>query len=158
LRLDDLDRRIIAELLEDARRSYADIGSRIGLSAPAVKRRVDRLRADGVLRGFTAVVDPGALGWSVEAFVELFCEGRVPPRMIQAMVADVPEVQAAYTVTGDADALLHVRASDMSHFERTLELVRDHDGVKQTRSTIVLSRLHGPPLQNPQLEDPQPRG
>lgn len=128
-------------MVDDARRSYADVGARVGLSAPAVKRRVDRLRADGVLRGFTAVVDPEALGWSVEAFVELFCEGRVPPARIRAVVADVPEVIAAYTVAGDADAVLHVRAKDMAHFERTLERVREGEGVKQTKSTIVLSRL-----------------
>lgn len=141
MRIDAIDHRIIAELVEDARRSFATIGAAVRLSAPAVKRRVDRMRAEGVLRGFTAVVDPDALGWTVEAFVELFCEGRVPPARIKAILVDIPEVQAAYTVTGDADALLDIRASDMAHFERVLEKVRSHDLVKQTRSTVVLSRL-----------------
>jgi DNA-binding Lrp family transcriptional regulator len=141
LRLDEVDRRIVAELVADARQSYADIGSRVNLSAPAVKRRVDRMRADGVLRGFTAVVDPDALGWTVEAFVELFCEGRVPPGKIREMLLDIPEVQAAFTVTGDADALLNIRAKDMAHFERVLETVRERNLVRQTRSTVVLSRL-----------------
>jgi len=141
LRIDATDQRIIASLLEDSRRSFAVVGAEVGLSAPAVKRRVDRLRADGVVRAFTAVVDPAALGWTVEAFVEVFCEGRVSPARIRTMVADIPEVEAAFTVTGDADALLHVRAADMTHFERVLETVRDHEGIKQTRSTVVLSRL-----------------
>jgi DNA-binding Lrp family transcriptional regulator len=141
LRLDEVDRRIVAELVADARQSYADIGSRVNLSAPAVKRRVDRMRADGVLRGFTALVDPDALGWTVEAFVELFCEGRVPPAQIRKMLVDIPEVQAAFTVTGDADALLNIRAKDMAHFERVLETVRERNLVRQTRSTVVLSRL-----------------
>jgi DNA-binding Lrp family transcriptional regulator len=141
LRLDEVDRRIVAELVVDARQSYADIGSRVNLSAPAVKRRVDRMRADGVLRGFTALVDPDALGWTVEAFVELFCEGRVPPAQIRKMLVDIPEVQAAFTVTGDADALLNIRAKDMAHFERVLETVRERNLVRQTRSTVVLSRL-----------------
>lgn len=99
------------------------------------------MRADGVLRGFTALVDADALGWTVEAFVELFCEGRVPPAQIRAMLVDIPEVQAAFTVTGDADALLNIRAQDMAHFERVLETVRARELVKQTRSTVVLSRL-----------------
>ena len=141
MRLDATDRRIIAELVEDARRSFATIGASVNLSAPAVKRRVDRLRSDGVLRGFTALVDPDALGWNVEAFVELFCDGRVPPARIKAMLIDIPEVQAAFTVTGEADALLNIRASDMAHFERVLETVRERDLVRQTRSTVVLSRL-----------------
>jgi DNA-binding Lrp family transcriptional regulator len=141
LRLDEVDRRIIAELVEDARKSFATIGAAVNLSAPAVKRRVDRMRAEGVLKGFTAVVDPDALGWTVEAFVELFCDGRVPPARIRAMLVDIPEVQAAFTVTGDADALLDIRASDMAHFEQVLEMVRGRDLVRQTRSTVVLSRL-----------------
>ncbi|MFD9822849.1 Lrp/AsnC family transcriptional regulator, partial [Streptomyces violascens] len=70
MRLNDLDERIVHALAEDARRSYADIGSLIGLSAPAVKRRVDRLRAEGAITGFTVRVDPagrggGALGGGV---------------------------------------------------------------------------------------------
>ncbi len=141
MRLDAIDRRIVAELIEDARRSFAQVGSEVGLSAPAVKRRVDRMRGDGVLRAFTAIVDPAALGWAIEAFVEVFCEGRVAPARIRSMVSDIPEVQEAFTVTGNADALLRVRAADMTHFERVLETVRDHDGVSQTRSTVVLSRL-----------------
>jgi len=139
--MDATDRRILADLVEDGRRSFATIGGRVGLSAPAVKRRVDRLRDVGVIKSFTVVVDPDAMGWPVEAFVELFCEGRVPPSMIRAMLSDIPEVQAAFTVTGDADAMVNIRASSMQHFEEVLETVRDHEGVKQTRSTVVLSRL-----------------
>lgn len=141
MRLDDIDRKIVAALIKDGRRTFADIGAEVRLSAPAVKRRVDRLRSAGVVRGFTAIVDTDALGWTVEAFVELFCEGKVPAAEIQAMVADVPEVIEAYTVTGDADALLRVRAEDMRHFERTLQVIRVKRGIKQTRSTIVLTRL-----------------
>ena len=60
--MDPLDQRIVSQLVADARASYADIGDEIGLSAPAVKRRIDKLLDRGVLRGFTAVVDPDALG------------------------------------------------------------------------------------------------
>lgn len=141
MRLDAIDRRIVAELIEDARSSFAQIGAEVGLSAPAVKRRVDRMRADGVVTAFTTIVDPAALGWMIEAFVEVYYEGRVSPARIRTMVSDVPEVLEAFTVTGHADAMLRVRASDMTHFERVLEAVRDHDIVKQTRSTVVLSRL-----------------
>src|SRR5205809_714418 len=63
-RMDELDRRILALLVEDGRRTYDDIGRRVSLSAPSVKRRVDRLRASGALEGFTAVVDHGAMGGS----------------------------------------------------------------------------------------------
>src|SRR4051812_12046619 len=72
LRLDDVDRKILACLVEDGRATYDDVGRQVSLSAPAVKRRIDRLRERGVLRGFTATVDPAALGATTEALIELF--------------------------------------------------------------------------------------
>ena len=56
--MDDIDRQIVALLRQNARRSFQSIGMRVSLSAPAVKRRVDRLEADGVIRGYSAAVDP----------------------------------------------------------------------------------------------------
>jgi len=109
--LDALDRQIVAALLGDARATYAEVGAQVGLSAPAVKRRVDRLRASGAITGFSAQIDPAALGWTTEAYVELFCRGRTSPRDIAAAVAKHPEVVDACTVTGEADALLRIPLS-----------------------------------------------
>lgn len=141
MRLDEIDHHIVALLLRDGRCSFRAIGAKVGLSAPAVKRRVDRLVADGVIERFAAVIDPRALGWTTEAFVELFCEGRTPPATIRTALARLPEVVDAYTITGDPDALVHLRASDTAHLEATLEQVRSQPFVVRTRSVIVLSRL-----------------
>jgi DNA-binding Lrp family transcriptional regulator len=141
LRLDDLDRKIIARLLENGRESFAALGQQIGLSTAATKRRVDRLRSEGVIRRFTAEIEPTALGWTIEAFVELYCEGRVPPDRMREMAVTIPEVSAAFTVTGEADGILLVRASDAAHFERVLGVIRNHPGVSRTRSAVVLSHL-----------------
>jgi DNA-binding Lrp family transcriptional regulator len=149
LRLDDLDRRIVACLLEDARLSFSQIGGRVGLSAPAVKRRVDRMRHDGVITGYAAVVDPAALGWTTEAFVELFCEGRTSPAEIYASIRRHPEVVAAYTVTGEANALVHLRAHDIQGLEEALERLRNEPNIVQTKTAIVLSRLLGRPTDGP---------
>lgn len=145
MRLDDLDRRIVAYLLEDARAPYAQIGGRIGLSAPAVKRRVDRLRAEGVITGFSAVVDAAALGWTTEAFIEIFYDGARSPEETYASVRRHPEVIAAYTVTGEADAMVHLRARDIQHLEEALERLRREPNIAQTKTSIVLSRLIGGP-------------
>src|ERR1700686_1985513 len=110
--MDEVDRTIVALLREDARRSFKDIGSYVHLSAPAVKRRVDRLERDGVLLGYTAVVDPLAFGWHAEAFVDLFCEGDMPGEAIKRAVEGEPGVVSAHTVAGEASALLHVMAKD----------------------------------------------
>ncbi|MFY1653585.1 Lrp/AsnC family transcriptional regulator [Solwaraspora sp. WMMB762] len=141
MQIDAVDQRIIASLVADARSSYADIGARVSLSAPAVKRRVDRLRAAGVIRGFTAVVDPSAVGWTTEAFIELFCTGRTTPAQIAAATRQHPEVVGAYTVSGEADALVHLRAADIAHLEQALERLRAESFVTATKSMIVLSRL-----------------
>lgn len=149
MRLDDLDRRIVACLLEDARLSFAQIGAQVGLSAPAVKRRVDRMRHDGVITGYAAVVDPAALGWTTEAFVELFCAGRTSPAEIYASIRRHPEVVAAYTVTGEANAMVHLRAHDIQGLEEALERLRNEPNIVQTKTSIVLSRLLGRPTGGP---------
>ena len=105
LRLDDVDHKILARLLDNGRTSFAALGQQIGLSTAATKRRVDRLVRDGAIRRFTAELEPAVLGWSIEAFVELYCEGRVPPDRMRDMVRTIPEVVEAYTATGESDGL-----------------------------------------------------
>ncbi len=141
LRVDDLDQQIVSCLVTDARSSYARIGAVVRLSAPAVKRRVDKLLDAGVLRGFTAVVDPAAVGWGTEAFVEVHCRGNVTPTRIRAELHRLPQVVAAYTVSGAADAIVHLRAADIGHLETGLEQLRALDVVESTVSTVVLSTL-----------------
>lgn len=141
LRLDDLDRHIIACLTADARRSFRDVGEEVGLSAPAVKRRVDRLARDGVITGFTTQLAPKAFGLRVQAFVELFCRGKTSPAQLTRLAAAHPEVRSAWTVTGEADAILLLHAEDMADLEAALERIREHSTVDHTRSIIVLSTL-----------------
>ena len=141
MRVDDIDQQIIAQLQQDARSSYADIGARVALSAPAVKRRVDRLRAGKVIQGFTAVIDPAAMGWTTEAFVELYCTGRTSPSQLAAAAKRHPAVVGLYTVSGEADALVRLRAADIAGLEQALERLRAEPFVTSTRSMIVLSRL-----------------
>ncbi len=139
--LDALDAAILRRLADDARASYTTIGAAVSLSAPAVKRRVDRLRERGVIQGFTVRVDPVALGWTTEAFVELFCAGPTRPGTMRAAIAAYPEVVSASTVTGDVDVVVQVRARDMRHLEEVVERLAAESFVARTRSTIVLSPL-----------------
>jgi DNA-binding Lrp family transcriptional regulator len=151
--MDAVDQRIVALLVADARASYAEIGAKVSLSAPAVKRRVDRLRSSGVIKGFTAVIEPSAIGWTTEAFVELFCTGRTTPAQITVATRRHPEVVGAYTVSGQADALVHLRAADIGHLEQALERLRAEPFVTSTRSMVVLSRLVETPTAIPAPSD-----
>ena len=139
--MDEIDQRIIALLRENARRSFQDIGGHVSLSAPAVKRRVDRLEREGIIRGYAANVDPAAIGWDTHAFVELFCEGRMSGEEVREAVGEYPEVEAAYTIAGAPSAILHLRAADTQHLEEALERIRDTAGVIRTQTQVVLSTL-----------------
>jgi DNA-binding Lrp family transcriptional regulator len=139
--LDRLDEQIIARLVADARSSYAEIGSRVGLSASAVKRRVDRLRDGGAITGFTARLDPAALGWTVEGYVELYCRMSTSPATIRDAVRTFPEVVEASTISGEADAMLRIVAADMRGFEQVLEQIGAFPFVARTKSVLVLSPL-----------------
>lgn len=139
--MDDLDRGVIEALRRNARSPYAEIGESVGLSASAVKRRVDRLVAAGVIRGFTVQLDPAVDGNATEAYVELFCRGTVSPADLRRILLTVPEVVGAVTVTGEADAVVHIRSRDVTALEDALERVRSASSVDHTRSAIVLSRL-----------------
>jgi Lrp/AsnC family transcriptional regulator, leucine-responsive regulatory protein len=139
--VDALDRKILALLVDDGRRTLDDVGGHVGLSASAVKRRVDRLRAAGTLRGFTAVVDQTALGSRTEALVELFFAPGVLLDEVAATLARRPEVVEAWSVTGDADAIARVRTRDNSDLERLIRDLQRDGRVVRTRSQVILSAL-----------------
>ena len=143
--MDATDRRILSLLMEDGRRTYDDIGRRVKLSAPSVKRRVDRLRGSGALQGYTALVDHSALGWNTEALVELFYRPGTTLAEVAKTLREHPEVAEAWSVTGDADAIARVRTSDNADLERLIVDLQRNGLVERTRSQVVLSRLvfHG---------------
>jgi DNA-binding Lrp family transcriptional regulator len=144
LRVDDIDRRILVLLSDDGRRTFDDIGRQVALSAPAVKRRVDRLRTSGALRGFTAIVDHAALGWRTEALVELFYAPGTLLDEVAASLASHPEVVEAWSVTGEPDAIARVRTRDNADLERLIIDLQRDGTVVRTRSQVIMSRLVAP--------------
>ena len=148
-RLDDTDRKIVASLQRDGRRSFADIGREVGLSTPAVKRRVDRLERTGVIRGYAAVVDAAKLGGGFEAIAEVYCADRTTPRDVLDSVTGIPEVVSAVTVSGEPDAVLRVQVDDIRHLERLIGTLRRRPNIVRTRTMIVLSVLVDRPVALP---------
>lgn len=139
--MDSMNRSIIGHLLRDGRATFQQIGQQVGLSAPAVKRRVDQMLARKEISGFTAVIDPASLGWDTEAYVEISYKGNVSTARLQRDFESIPEIVGVWTVSGDADALVHVMASNMAEIERTVERMRMFPNVDRTRSVIVMSRI-----------------
>src|ERR1700760_3377211 len=117
--LDPIDLAIVDQLLEDGRRTLAEIGKAVGLSAPAVKRRLDRLEETGVIVGYSAHVDYAKLGRPNEAFTELRFAGR--------------------TKLADIAGLVPLRVRDVADLTRVIDLLRRTGKVTGTKTLIVLA-------------------
>jgi Lrp/AsnC family transcriptional regulator, leucine-responsive regulatory protein len=136
--LDAVDHAIVDLLTEDARRTLSDIGERVALSAPAVKRRIDRLEGVGVIAGYTAVVDHAQLGRPLQAFCELRFAGTTKVADIAGVSAGIPEVEAVYTTAGDPDALVLIRVENLADLTRVIDLLRRSGRVTGTKTLMVL--------------------
>ena len=139
--LDDVDRKILSLLRENSRRTLADIGEQVSLSVAAVKRRVERLERDGVIRGYTARIDTSLLGEAIEVVMEVYCADRTSPGDIRASFEDLDEVVTAFTVSGDPDVVLRLRVDNVAHLEQIVERVRRDPNVVRTRTMLVLSTI-----------------
>ena len=137
--LDSVDSKAMARLSRDARESWADLGAALGLSAPAAAERVRRLQERGVIRGFTAVVDPEAAGFPVLAFVAVTLDRQDVRAAFLEAVRRHELIQECHHVAGDDDFLLKVRARGMRDLEHLLAAeLKGRLGVARTRTTIVL--------------------
>jgi DNA-binding Lrp family transcriptional regulator len=138
MEIDAVDEAILQVLRTDGRATLADIGKQVGLSAPAVKRRMDRLEGEGVITGYTVLVDDGKLGRTLEAFAELTFAGDTKVRDIAGVAKGMPEVAEVYTTAGDPDALVHIRVRDVKHLTQAIDRLRRSGRVAGTKTLIVL--------------------
>ncbi|MCW2997276.1 MAG: Lrp/AsnC family transcriptional regulator [Solirubrobacterales bacterium] len=139
IEIDDLDRRIVEILRHDGRATLADVGQRIGLSSPAVKRRLDRLQQLGVITGFGARIDDAKLGRPLQAFTELRFVGNTKVADIAGVARGLPEVQAVFTLAGDPDAIVWLRVRDTRHLTETIDQLRRSNNVAGTKTLMVLN-------------------
>ena len=136
--LDDRDLEIVAALQDDARATYADIGRRVALSASSVHERVRKLEEAGVIRGYRAIVDPEALGLFVTSLIAVTPLDPLQPDDLPERVDGFAEVEACYSVAGEANYILKVRTATTEGLEDLIRRLREKGGV-QTRTTVVLS-------------------
>jgi len=137
--LDEIDRRILTELQDEGRVTMAELGRRVNLSAPAVGERVQRLEESGIITGYTAVVDPRAVGYPIAAVVRIR-PARRQLHKVPEVARATPEVVECNRVTGEDCyiARLHLRSID------DLEEILDRfAAVGQTTTSIV----HSAPVQ-----------
>jgi DNA-binding Lrp family transcriptional regulator len=140
--LDDVDRRILAILREDGRISMRTLAEQVHISRPNAYARLERLRADGVIQGFTVRIDPVKAGLQTSAYVTLKIEQN-SWRTLRQRVNALPHVEHVALVSGDFDVLLLVRTRDNAEL-RQLVLDRLHDmpEVRSTRTLLVFDDSH----------------
>jgi Lrp/AsnC family transcriptional regulator len=120
MQLDDTDRRLLRQLLAEPELATADLAARAGVTAATCWRRLERLRAAGVLRGEAAVVDWRKLGWEIEVSLR-FTLDKTNPRAFDEFLAaarEVPEVLEIQTFLGRTDVRLNVIARDIGHYQQ----------------------------------------
>ena len=137
--MDDIDRRLLALLVADARASYAELARAVGLSAPSVHDRVRRLERSGAITGYSAVVDPHAVGLGVTALVGILQREGVEQEDLATALAAIEEIEDCWFVAGEEAFVVKVRVTDIDALEHTLGVLRRTPGVARTRTTVVLS-------------------
>lgn len=145
--LDAIDRRILRALQRDGRLPVVALAEQVGLSPTPCQRRVKRLEEAGVIARYAAVLDPQRLGLPLQAFIMVALESHAEEVVdrFHAALAERPEVLSAYAMSGEMDYLLHVLAADFEAYaDFALKALLRMPGVKETRSSFVLSALKPP--------------
>lgn len=133
--LDDINRRLLDELQSDGRVAFAELGRRVGLSAPAVAERVGRLEREGVITGYRAEVDPRAIGYTLAAVVRVRPFARQLHK-IPEIAADTPQIVECERITGEDCFLLRLHVHGMDDLEPVLDRFTPFG---QTTTSIVHS-------------------
>jgi DNA-binding Lrp family transcriptional regulator len=142
--LDAIDRKIIAQLQNDARIANVDLADAVGLSPAPCLRRVRALEESGVIRKHVSLVDPAAVGLAVSVFVHVSLERQVEKALkkFEDAIRTRPEVMECYLMTGDADYLLRVVCADLGAYERfLLDHLTQVPGVASIRSSFALKQV-----------------
>lgn len=140
MEIDQSDRRLLALVQEDCRRSYADLAERSGLSTSTVHDRLKRLQTRGVIKGQIALLAPSALGLDICAFVQITIAHPSKVGTFLERIVTLPEVQECHHVTGDYDYLLKIRARNAAALEEVIvEKIKTIEGVVRSYTSIALS-------------------
>ena len=137
--LDDLGRKLLAVLQEDARLSFSALGRRVGLSPPAVAERVRRMEQAGLITGYRATVDPALAGLAITAFLRVLCPGE-KYQAVRQLAGDLPDVLECHHVTGEDCFFIKVAVPSVEVLETVVDRFRAHG---RTISSVALSAVVG---------------
>ena len=140
--MNTIDSKIIARLMCHARTTWAELGSLLGLSAPAAADRVRRLEEKGIIKGYYAAVDPDSIGIGMAALISVSLSTAAARNDFLACVQKMPEVLECHHVAGDEDYVLKVRCRGTRELEHLIShTLKSVTGVSRTRTTVILSTI-----------------
>lgn len=142
--LDDIDKRLLDALQTDAHLTAHQLAETLNLSASQIGRRRQKLEAEGVIRKYTAQLEPQKLGLAVQGFVQVHLGTHGPEHSTSfaRLIANRTEIVSAWTMTGDADYLLRVYCENLPALNRLIhEVLLPHKAVARVHSQIVMDQL-----------------
>jgi Lrp/AsnC family leucine-responsive transcriptional regulator len=137
--LDELDLRLLDALQRNARSTFTELASLVGLKAPAVHDRVKRLEQRGYIRGYGAQLDAQRLGLQLTAFVSCYTTPDCSYGDFTRRLAEMPEICEIHSVAGEESFLCKVVTRSTQHLDELLGRLKSTPGMARTRTTIVLS-------------------
>ncbi len=137
--LDDLDLRLLEALQRNARSTFAELGSVVGLKPPAVHDRVKRLESKGYVRGYAAQLDSKLLGLELVAFISCYTSPDCSYDAFTQTLSALPEVLEVHSVAGEESFVLKVMTRSTAHLDELLSRLKGVPGMARTKTTIVLS-------------------
>ncbi len=138
--MDDIDSKVVSLLCQNGRTSWADLAQHLNLSAPAAAERVRKLEERGIIRGYTALLDPHQFGFGLQAFVAVTLGKSKHRKPFLKAIQKMPEVLECHHVAGEEDFLLKVLVKDTAHLDQLIaDEIREINGVQRTKTTVVLS-------------------
>ena len=139
--IDAIDTKILTIIQESGRTSNAEIARQVEMAPSAVLERIRKLERDGIVQGYEAVLDPKSVGRGLTAFTSVHCEETAGSTAVGRELARIPEVLEVHYTAGQDSYLVKVRVADTEDLQRTLAKFGSIHGVRDTRTTIVLTTL-----------------
>ena len=143
--MDDIDRKILKKLQENARITISDLSSEIALSMPAISERLKKLEASGVIKQYTTILDPALLNKHLMALMFLRFDNPKHGDQFADLVRDELEIKECYYITGDFDYSLKILTENTRTLEKLLTRIKNAPGVVKTQTIVILSTITDSP-------------
>ncbi|WNS46225.1 Lrp/AsnC family transcriptional regulator [Paenibacillus sp. MMS20-IR301] len=144
--MDSLDYKILSAIMSHGRITWSELAGQLGLSSPATADRVRRLEEQGVITGYTALIDAESAGYGLAALIAVSLERPEHRQGFIELVRKLPEIQECHHTAGDDDYILKLRCRGTKDLERIIsEEIKGLPGIVRTRTTIILGTVKETP-------------